>query len=522
MKIRIPDILLAASCGVMTGLAFPKTELFYLGWISLVPLIYLLLKMNPAQSFVLGLLAGSFFYAVILYWIPAVPMHYGGLSLGMSILIYILLVLLLALFWGIFALTASFYSRYMRKLAFLAIPLLWISMELIMTYLFTGFPWGLLGASQYKNICFIQFSSITGVYGLSFIMVLFQSLIVISTKMKKKFFCLALSVVMVLIFHAGGLLALKKPVTAQDTITVAFIQGNTSSSTDFSIQPFEKTYEMFQKHLHLSHLAYENGARLIVWPELSVPLCFSCQFQPYIDFSDQLSRFSQETGCTLLLGTSETAYSLEGPLFYNAAVCLGSNHSLSHYYKQHLVPFGEYTPYKKIFSFVSKFTHAIGELTPGKYYSLHEFKDIPFGSPICYEIIFPSLVRKFPKMGAEFLVTITNDGWYGTSAAPYQHFSLAVLRAVENRRYLLRAATTGISGVVDPYGRIIAKSELHTQTFMNTEITPNQSLTFYSKYGDLLPYTGLTLSAAFLILSFVRRKNERKRRAEAKENHSRP
>ncbi len=520
MRIRIPDILLAASSGVMTAIAFPKTELFYLGWISLIPLIYLLLKMNPAQSFVLGLLAGSFFYAVLLYWIPAVPKHYGGLSLGLSILIYILFVLVLALCWGFFALTASFCSKHMRKLTFLAVPMLWISMEFIMTYLFTGFPWGLLGASQYKNICFIQFSSITGVYGLSFVMVLFQSLIVFATKTKKKFVCISLSVGMVLIFHVGGFLALKEPVPTEDTFTAALIQGNTPPSTDFSSQPFEKTYEMFQKHLHLSHMAYENGAELIIWPELSVPLCFSCRFQPYIDFSEQLERFSQETGCTLLLGTSETAYSLEGPLFYNAAVCLSPDRSLSHYYKQHLVPFGEYTPYKKIFSFISKFTHAIGELTPGRHYSLHEFKDIPFGSPICYEIIFPSLVRKFPKMGAEFLVTITNDGWYGTSAAPYQHFSLAVLRAVENRRYLLRAATTGISGAVDPYGRIIAKSELHKQTFINTEITPNRSLTFYSKYGDLLPYTGLTLSTAFLILSFIRRKNERKRRPEANENHS--
>jgi apolipoprotein N-acyltransferase len=504
----------------MTGLAFPKTDLFYLGWISLIPLIFLLLRLNPARSFVLGLMAGSFFYAVLLYWIPAVPMHYGGLSLGFSILIYILLVLLLAFFWGFFAMTASFCSKHMRKLTFLVIPLLWVSLEFITAHLFTGFPWGLLGASQYKNIPFLQLASITGVYGLSFVMVLFQSLIVFAAISKKKPIVLSLSLLMVLAFHLSGFLALKEAAPSEETFTAALIQGNTSSSTDFSAQPFEKTYEMFQNHIHLSHMAYENGAELIVWPELSVPLCFSCQFQPYIDFSEQLARFSQETGCTLLMGTSEIAYALDGPLFYNAAVCLGPDRSLSHYYKQHLVPFGEYTPYKKVFSFISKFTHAIGELTPGRQHSLHEFKNIPFGSPICYEIIFPSLVRKFSKMGAEFLVTITNDGWYGTSAAPNQHFSLAVLRAVENRKYLLRSATTGISGAVDPYGRIIAKSELHKQTFINIEITPNRSLTFYSKYGDVLPYTGLTLSAAFLILSFVRRRNERKREPKAKKNHS--
>ncbi|MCK4364017.1 MAG: apolipoprotein N-acyltransferase, partial [Candidatus Aminicenantes bacterium] len=128
-----------------------------------------------------------------------------------------------------------------------------------------------------------------------------------------------------------------------------------------------------------------------------------------------------------------------------------------------------------------------------------------------YEIIFPNLVRKFVKKGASFLVTITNDGWYGKSAAPYQHFSMAVLRAVENRRYLLRAATTGISGIIDPFGRILSKSELMTQTYLTGNITPSQKLTFYTKFGDLLPRASLTLTAMFLILTLAKRKDERKK-----------
>ncbi len=520
MKIRIPDGLLAASSGVMTALAFPKTEYFYLGWISLIPLIFLLLKSNPKRGFFLGMISGFCFYAVLLYWIPAVPIHYGGLSLGLSLLIYILLSLFLALFWAFFAFMVSTFSSYIPKAVFILIPFLWISMEFLMNYLFTGFPWGLLGASQYKNIYFIQFASLTGVYGLSFIMVLFQSGLIFSTQTKQKPVFILLSLFLVLTFHLGGFLALEKVVPSEETFKAALIQGNTPASTNFSAQSYEKTTKMFQKHLHLSNQAYKNGAELIIWPELSVPLCFSCPFQPYIEFSDQLFQFSQKTGCTLLVGTSEISDIQNQTFFYNAAVCLKPDLSLSSYYKMHLVPFGEYTPYQKIFSFISKFTHAVGDLTPGEKHKLHKFKEIPFGSPICYEIIFPSLVRKFSKMGAEFLVTITNDGWYGTSAAPYQHFALAVLRAVENRRYLLRAATTGISGAIDPYGRIIVKSELHTATFINTDITPKNSLTFYSKYGDILPYSGLTLSMAFLILLLVKKKNERKRRTQVKRNHS--
>lgn len=515
MKIRIPDILLAASTGVMTALAFPKIRLFYLGWISLIPLIFLLFKTKPGKSFFLGLISGFCFYALLLYWIPAVPIHYGGLSLGLSVLIYLLLVLFLALFWGIFALITSIFSNSFPKLIFILIPFIWVSLEFIMTYLFTGFPWGLLGASQYKNIIFIQFASLTGVYGLSFVMVLFQSLLVFSTKIKHKSAFISITLLLATAFHLGGFLSLKKSGPSQETFTASLIQGNTPANTDFSTQSFEKTYKMFQKYVYLSRKACEKGAELIIWPELSVPMCFTCDFEPYTEFSDQLFEFSKETGCTLLLGTSEISYTEQNARFYNAAVCLDPNHSLSFYYKMHLVPFGEYTPYKKIFSFISQFTHAIGELTPGKNHKLHKFKDISFGSPICYEVIFPSLVRKFVKMGAEFLVTITNDGWYGTSSAPYQHFSLAVLRAVENRRYLLRSATTGISGVIDPYGRIISKSKLHTTTFINAKVTPRKPLTFYTKYGDILPYSGLTLSFIFLILSIVN-KNERKRKSKVK------
>jgi apolipoprotein N-acyltransferase len=179
---------------------------------------------------------------------------------------------------------------------------------------------------------------------------------------------------------------------------------------------------------------------------------------------------------------------------------------MSQYYKIHLVPFGEYTPYKKIFFFIEKMTHAIGELSPGNAFVLHEFEGKKFGTPICYEIIFPALVRKFVKNGADFLVTITNDGWYGTSSAPFQHFAISVVRAVENRRYLLRSATTGVSGIIDPYGRILSRTELMTQTQLTERIAPMDSLTPYTRYGDYAPLASLTLGAVFLILAWRYRK----------------
>jgi apolipoprotein N-acyltransferase len=510
LKIKATDILLAAASGGLTALSFPKFYLVFLGWISLIPLFYIILKKTPKQSFLLGLAAGFSYYAILIYWIPFVPAHYGGLSFGVSLLIYIIFVIFLALFWAFFCLLWARIYQSFPRLAFLLAPFLWISFEYILTYFLTGFPWGLLGSSQYSNIYFIQLASIAGVYGLSFVLVLFQSLFLYSMKYRNTapFF---LGLAFVLLIHLGGFLSIKKSPDTEKSFKAAVIQGNVSSDMYWQSASTQEIWNYFTQHLELSRRAYEKGARLIIWPEFSVPLCFSCSDNIYLAFKAKLYQFVQGTRSTLLLGTNEKAVSHGKIRYYNTAVCLNPDLSMSLYYKMHLVPFGEYTPYKKVFFFLKKMTAAVGDITPGVQYSLHQFKNIKFGSPICYEIIFPDLVRKFVKKGARFLVTITNDGWYEKSAAPYQHFSIAVLRAVENRRYLLRAATTGISGIIDPFGRIISKSELMTQTYLTENITPSKKLTFYTKFGDILPRASLTLAAIFLILALTKRKDERKK-----------
>jgi apolipoprotein N-acyltransferase len=508
LKIRSIDIILVIASGVLTAFSAPKFGLSFFAWISLIPLLWVIAKKTPAQSFLLGLIAGASYNAILVYWIPSVPAHYGNLSIGISIIIFMLLVLFLALYWAFFCLLWSKISQSFPKLVFFLAPALWITMEYILSHFFTGFPWGLIGSTQYANIWFIQLASLTGVYGLSFVLILFQSLFLYSMKHRKKApfsFVLAL----MLIIHLGGLLSVKKIPDGEGSFTASVIQGNVPSDIYWNQVTAQETWELFNHHIELSHKAHEEGAGLIIWPEFSVPLCFSCSYGYFQDFKLELFRFVQETDCTLLLGTNEKTDSSGNENYYNTALCLSPDLSTSQYHKMHLVPFGEYTPYKKIFSFIEKMTHAIGEISPGTQHNLHQFKALEFGSPICYEIIFPNLVRKFVKKGADFLVTITNDGWYGKSSAPYQHFSIAVLRAVENRRYLLRAATTGISGIIDPYGRILSKSRLMTQTHLTGVITPSNRLTFYTKFGDILPYLSLTLSLVFLILAVVKKKNER-------------
>jgi apolipoprotein N-acyltransferase len=509
MRRRVFPFLLVLLSGVLTAFSFPKLNLPFFAWISLIPLFFALLKKNLKQSFFLGLAAGFSFYAILLYWIPAVPAHYGNLSPLLSFLVYLILILFLALYWAFFCLVFKKIYLSFPKLSFYLAPFLWVAFEYILTYFLTGFPWGLLGYSQVKNIYFIQLASLTGVFGLSFLLVLFQSLFVFSITYRKRLpFFLALG--LLVLVHLGGFLSLKKVTLSRDSFTASIIQGNVSSDIYWDAISEEEIQQLFQEHLELTQNALASGSRLIIWPEFTVPLCFSCPQSLYFSFKKTLIEFVKSTGVTLLLGTNETTGPPGDLKYHNTAFCLSPDQPITQYYKMHLVPFGEYTPYKKIFSFIEKMTHAIGDITPGANHVLHSFRGIKFGSPICYEIIFPELVRKFAKKGANFLVTITNDGWYGKSSAPYQHFSIAVFRAVENRRFLLRAATTGISGIIDPYGRILHQSQIETRTFLTARVTPSSHLTFYTRCGDLLPFFSLTLGSIFFILSLIIKKNERK------------
>jgi apolipoprotein N-acyltransferase len=501
---------LAILSGVLTALAFPKFDLFFLAWVSLIPLLFALRRKRASRPFLLGFAAGFAYYAILLYWIPDVPAHYGNLAPALSFLIYLILVGFMALSWGLFGLLLARIGSAFPSTALLLAPFLWISLEYIWTFFLTGFPWGLLGYSQVKNIAFLQFASMAGVYGLSFALVLLQSMFVLSmlTKRRSPFF-LALSIV--LLIHGAGVWTLRTSPPPADTFRAAVIQGNVSSDVYWNQVSTEMVEGLFERHIKLSQEAFRAGAGLVIWPEFTVPLCFSCDEPVYNSMKQRLCRFVEETRATLLVGTNETAVRDGELLYYNTAMCLHPDLSTTEYYKMHLVPFGEYTPYKGVFSFIEKITHAIGDITPGKTHVLHSFEGHPFGSPICYEIIFPRLVRRFVERGAQFLVTITNDGWYGKTSAPRQHFLIAVFRAVENRRYLLRAATTGVSGIVDPYGRILARSQLMTETFLTGNIEPLRGLSVYTRLGDVLPVAGLTLGGIFFILSLIKVANERKK-----------
>jgi apolipoprotein N-acyltransferase len=502
---RFSDYVFAAFSGFLTALAFPKIELPFFLWVSLIPFFFLLARLSPKRAFLAGWTAGTVFYGILLYWIPAVPAHYGHLPMFFSLVIYLLLILILASTWALFALAFAAIHRRRPGLAFWAAPFLWVAFEYVLTHVLTGFPWGLLGLSQYKNLSFIQISVVTGIYGVSFVLVLFQSLFVYSIRTAKRL-PFAFGTILLALVHLAGFIALRPVRETPDSFPAAVIQGNVSSDVYWNETAPADVLTLFEDHLALTRQAAERGARLIVWPEFTVPMCFSCDEPMYNSFKNILIQYVRESGRTLLLGTNETTGPPGRQLYFNTALGLSPDQAVTRYAKMHLVPFGEYTPYKPVFGFIDRVTHAIGEVTPGTDYVLHSYQGQKFGSPICYEIIFPDLVRHFTKAGAAFLVTITNDGWYGTTSAPYQHFANAVIRAVENRRFLLRAATTGISGIIDPYGRVVAATEIGTKTVLTGMVTPDHQLTLYARFGDVFAGLCLTIAVGILILAlFVRR-----------------
>lgn len=508
MKRHFSSLGLVLVSGSLAALAFPKFSFSFLIWIALIPFFFIIYQSNQKKAFLAGWLAGLSFYGLLLYWIPYVPAHYGNLSPFLSFVIYLIFISFLALFWALFSWLQARLNQHFPRSAYILAGFLWVSVEYILTFIFTGFPWGLLGYAQAQNLPLIQISSITGVYGVSFLIVLVSASFAqsILTRKRLPFF---LSLALVMAIHLLGFFQLKKPsdFSSFPEFRAAVIQGNVSSDVYWAFTPEAEIEKLFQHHLSLTREAIDQGASLVIWPEFSVPLCFSCSEERYVNFRRRLENLVKETGVTLLLGTNERAAGPEETEFYNTALCLNPNLSYSTYYKMHLVPFGEYVPYKEIFYFIEKVTHAIGDVTPGKEHRLHNFQELAFGSPICYEIIFPDLVRKFTVKGASFLVTITNDGWYGKSSAPYQHFQIALVRAVENRRYLLRAATTGISGIIDPYGRVIQRSNLMTVDCLIASIKPLKGLTFYSRYGDVWSWFSLTLSLLLVILSLFKKRN---------------
>jgi apolipoprotein N-acyltransferase len=494
----------AVISGIILVLCFPKPDLFLMAWVALVPFLLSLYNKGPKQAFKTGLFFGIPYFFGTLYWIYHSINHYGGISLPASISIVILLCLYLSLYPGLFAVLFSITIRKTRLPALLIAPVFWVVLEFLRTYVFTGFPWSSIGYSQYQFLAVIQIADITGIYGVSFLVVAVNGALADLFLLKQRtrdipLFPLSYTLIgfVVLVALAGttiiyGQMKLREQRDGKQ-IRASIIQGNIEQD-----RKWEPEYQnaVIATYKDLSLKAAGFSPSIVVWPETAVPFFFMADKT----YSRDLIEFQRQLNSHLLFGTI-LVKGTQGNrhLLANSAVVLNESGKVTYTYdKIHLVPFGEYVPLQKLLFFINKLVVGIGDYVHGNNYLRADTPSGSFAPLICYEIIFPGLVRKFYSNGGDYMVNITNDAWFGKTSGPYQHFSMAVFRAVENRKPVIRAANTGISGFIDSNGKIISLTDLFQKAILTEDIKTDSTVSFYAKYGDLFSYLCIVFSVILL------------------------
>ena len=497
---------LASLSGALLTLSFPRVGNAAVAWVALVPLLVAVCRATRWQTGWLGFLAGAIHFSGTIYWIPAVLVDFGGLPPLVAWMVHALLVSFLALFPALFSLAMGDLVSRFGVVGLALAPAVWVTTELGRIYLFTGFPWVLLGYSQVPFLAVAQAASVVGVLGVSALVVMGNATIaymmVSETRLRR------VSIVTIVVLAVGVLgfgewrLRRSELLEAGTRLRVAALQGNVVQEDKWDPG---KSDAILSNYVRQTQTAAQAGADLIIWPEAATP--FPLARDPRGEIIRELAR---QTQTHLLVGTTDIETE-DQTRFYNAAYMLGPTGETSGIYrKQHLVPFGEYVPLRRALFFVSPLVETVAGFTAGT-----ESQALPLGerfvsTAICYEIIYPALVRDLVLAGTDLLTTMTNDAWYGRTAAPYQHFQQARMRAIEQGRYLVRAANTGISGVIDPYGRVLARSNLFEEAIVAEEVRLLTAVTLYGRMGDAPAYAGAAIT--LLALGSRRRWMYEKRR----------
>ncbi len=479
----------------LLSLSFSSYNFWFLAWCGFIPLFMALENKSLRQVLYISFFCGVIFWSLTVYWLVHVTL------LGLVILI-----LYLAVYFGFFG--GIFYSlRFIPvSIALLFLPASWILLEYLRSYLFTGFPWALLGFSQYKNLPIIQIADIAGTGGVGFLIILVNLAFYLALRKKLKLRIALVCAAILLAALIYGYFRLNPGTVSlsnEKSLKISVIQGNIPQHLKWNKQSADFILKRYQELT--SQAAIQDKPELIIWPEASVPgLLYQDREEFYQVFS-----LANQLKINLLVG----AVSRIDENYFNSALLISPAGVLSAiYHKLHLVPFGEYIPLKKTFPFLETVA-PIGDIQPGREFTIFR-QPANFGVLICFEDLFPKLSREFVKRGAKFLVNITNDAWYKKTSAPYQHFAASVFRSVENRIYLARSANTGISGFIDPQGRIlgVVQDSLDKEIFVQGYSSQSIDLvsgkrTVYNRYGDFFVFLCLLFNISVVIF-FLVKKNE--------------
>jgi apolipoprotein N-acyltransferase len=534
--------LLVVLSSLLQILIFPLPGIYVLSWVAFAPLIVALLRARPAgaleidgsvnlqaakpgQAFLLAYVSGILWYAGTCYWIYNTMHEYGGLSVPLALLALFLFCLYLALYHGLFGLLLSLAvdSGRDNRRALVAAPFLWVAVELARTRV-TGFPWNLLGTAQVDNISLSRITTWTGVYGVSFEIMLVNVAVaaafLVPRKKRRTLLIAALAAAAVL--QAGRLV--EAPALPADHAAL-LVQENISVQANWTRDAFERTLreltDLSVKRattwsgvepgltLGISQGLKPNNIDLIVWPESPAPFFASDPL-----FRNPLSQMARATHTWVVSGAIGSTPAMQGgksasQIFNSAALVSPSGDWTARYDKVHLVPFGEYLPFPQLFAFAGGLTKEVGKFQSGASRAPLDAGSTRLGVFICYESVFPGEVREFADQGAQVLVNLSNDGWYGDSGAYAQHLNQTRMRAIENGRWILSATNTGVTASIDPYGRTVARLPRKERDALVAPYALTSVITFYTRHGDWFCWLCAIISAGALVTRFAIRKKEK-------------
>lgn len=505
-------ILMALASGLLFFLAFPgPVGLASMAWLALVPLFLAINGAPFGLAWRLGLAAGLVHYLSLLYWIIIVLGRYGHLAWWVSLPALILLALYMGLYIAFFAGLANRLMQRGTSFVWTA-PALWVVFDFLRGVVLSGFPWQDLAYSQYEHPQLLQVADLFGHHGLTFLIVMVNSLVFLlltqgppSWKKNRPAYLWILSGLLVLALAATYNFMRYRDIASDlkntASIRVTAVQGDIAQDLKWTPALQQETVAIYTDLSRQALAAAGSRPTLLVWPETALP------FYPHNNplFPELQANFVKAEKIWLLTGSpyyesilmpdQQTPFGYtQTPRYYNSALLLSPDGEITaRYDKQHLVPFGEYLPLRRYLPLPGPLVESIGDFTPGGPGVPISCQNARIGVLICFESIFPELAGKWVERGANLLVNITNDAWFGRSSAPWQHLSMAVLRAVENRRSLVRAANTGISGFVDPLGRLIKTSPLFTQRFLTADVPLFEEKTLFVRFGRV----------AFIVFCFL-------------------
>jgi apolipoprotein N-acyltransferase len=499
-------------------------------WFALVPLLRALL--SPAcidrprplrRGFLLGYLCGVLWYMGNCYWVRDTMLGYGDMPVFAPTLLLVAFSLYLGLYFGVFGLALVLVRRATgsTRLALTAAPILWVAMELAASRI-TSFPWDQLGYSQVDNALLTQLAPWTGVYGISFVLVAANALLASGSLVPSQRATpgqprwrlkallgsevwVAFGVCLVIFLMYGGISW--APPQPPATATAVLVQPNLDVSADnrWAGAEWDRHIAEFTRLANEQCKTYiagipQTGAPngeivcppypthpdLAVWPESPAPFI---EADPR--FQQALAAIARQTQAPLIVGNLGTDYSAEEGLWreYNSALVVGADgERVGRYDKIHLVPFGEYIPFQRLLFFARKLTGRVSEFSRGAERKVFRLNGHRYGIFICYEAVFADEVRQFAQLGAEVLVNVSDDGWYGDTSAPWQHLNMARMRAIENRRWLLRDTNNGITAVIDPYGRVRQSIARHQTDALPAGFGFRDDMTWYTAHGDVFAW----------------------------------